>query len=401
MSSDINILVVDDVEQNLIAMEAVLARPGLRIRKASSGVEALEILLAEDVALALVDVQMPQMDGFELAELIRGSERTRNIPLIFLTAAALDRDHYFRGYEAGAVDFLYKPIDPRVLGSKVNVFVELYTQRATLDSQLQALRRALHLNELFTAVLGHDLRNPLSAVMNASAILTKLSEHPMAVSAAQRIQQTTVRMSKMVEQLLDVARIRSSGLVLQVRSTDYAEVCRHIVEELSVAAPERVRLEVRGDVMGEADPDRLAQVVSNLVGNALQHGEADSPIWVEVDGNHAERLTVRVSNRGVIPQHQLYKVFEPFQSGVLQRGPDHGQGLGLGLYIVKSFVEAHGGKVGAQSAAPQGTEFHFTIPRRVPAGGAPQADPLGLRAAGLAPEAVPAIAPAISRRPAP
>ncbi|WP_367399105.1 hybrid sensor histidine kinase/response regulator [Burkholderia multivorans] len=381
MSSDIKILVVDDVEQNLIAIEAVLARPGLVVRKASSGVEALEILLAEEVALALVDVQMPQMDGFELAELIRGSERTRHIPLIFLTAAALDRDHYFRGYEAGAVDFLYKPIDPRVLSSKVNVFVELYTQKATLDSQLRALRRALHLNELFTAVLGHDLRNPLSAVTTAAAILLKVSDNPTVLSAAQRIQQSTARMSDMVEQLLNVARIRSNGLVLQVQATDYAEVCRRIVDELAATAPQRVRLEVRGDVCGEADADRLAQVMSNLLGNALQHGEADSPIWVEIDGDHAERITVRVGNRGVIPPHRLRDVFEPFRSGTMEhRGPDRGQGLGLGLYIVKSFVEAHGGQVGAQSEAPQGTEFFFTIPRRVPQGGVSTRDPLGLAA---------------------
>ncbi|SAI70868.1 two component sensor kinase [Bordetella ansorpii] len=402
MSSDIKILVVDDVEQNLIAIEAVLARPGLVVRKASSGVEALEILLAEEVALALVDVQMPQMDGFELAELIRGSERTRHIPLIFLTAAALERDHYFRGYEAGAVDFLYKPIDPRVLCSKVNVFVELYTQRVTLDSQLQALRRALHLNELFTAVLGHDLRNPLSAVTTAAAILVKISENPMALSAAQRIQQSTSRMSKMVEQLLDVARIRSNGLVLQVTPTDYAELCTHIVDELAATAPQRVKFEVRGNVHGDADGDRLAQVVSNLLGNALQHGEAGSPIWLEVDGSHADRITVRVSNRGVIPPHQLHGVFEPFRSGEMeQRSPERGPGLGLGLYIVKSFVEAHGGQVGAHSAAPQGTEFHFTIPRRVPPGGTRGLDPLGLRPVEPAQGATAAGAPTLAHRPAP
>ena len=404
MSSPINILVVDDIAQNLVAIEAVLARPGLRVLKAASGVEALEILLAEEVALALVDVQMPQMDGFELAELIRGSERTRSIPLIFLTAASLDRDHHFRGYEAGAVDFLYKPIDSRVLCSKVNVFVELYTQKAAMAAQLESLRRALHMNELFSAVLGHDLRNPLSAVMTASAILLKVSDHPMVVSSAQRIQQCTQRMSKMVEQLLDVARIRSNGLALQPRATDYAELCRGIADELAGEAPRRVQLETRGDVQGEADPDRLAQVVSNLLGNALQHGEADAPVRLLVDGSHPAAITVRVANGGVIPPRQLARVFEPFQSGGPERGPDRGQGLGLGLFIVKSFVEAHGGTVGARSEAPRGTEFHFSIPRRgaagVPAAGASGRN-VPATPAPPAPAAAPGAGPVSGHRPVP
>src|SRR5207342_1172981 len=115
MEADTQVLIVDDVPQNLVAIAALLARPGVKVLQARSGTEALEILLVEEVALALVDVQMPQMDGFELAELIRGSERTRHTPLIFLTASASDPSRTFRGYEAGAVDFLHKPIDPQVL----------------------------------------------------------------------------------------------------------------------------------------------------------------------------------------------------------------------------------------------------------------------------------------------
>jgi len=361
--TDINVLVVDDVEQNLVAVEAVLARPGLRVLKAASGTQALEVLLAEPVALALVDVQMPNMDGFELAELIRGSERTRDIPLIFLTAHPRDHDHDFRGYDAGAVDFLHKPIDPRVLCSKVNVFVELYTQRARLASQLDELRQALYLNELFTAVLGHDLRNPLSAVVTGSKLLQRTSDDPRVAATAQRIEQSALRMSKMVEQLLDVARIRSNGLALRLQPMSYDDVCRGVADELAVNRPGCVQLEVLGDAQGQADPDRLAQVVSNLLGNALQHGDAASPVRLLVDGSQADAISVSVCNRGVIPPGLLDRLFEPFSCGPHERPGGQGQGLGLGLYIVKSFVEAHGGRVCARSDPEQGTEFRFTIPR--------------------------------------
>ena len=143
MTAPINILVVDDIEQNLVALDAVLARPDIVILKAGSGAEALELLLTHDVALALLDVQMPGMDGFELAELIRGSARTRDIPLIVRTAATREPTYSFRGYEAGAVDFLFKPLDVKALKGKVQVFVQLYQQKRELAAQLDELKRSL------------------------------------------------------------------------------------------------------------------------------------------------------------------------------------------------------------------------------------------------------------------
>src|ERR1700722_6060224 len=132
-------LLVDDLEENLLSLEALLRRDGLNILKARSGDEALELLLQHDVALALVDVQMPGLNGFELAELMRGNERTRRIPIIFVTAGSADRQRRFRGYEAGAVDFIYKPIEPDILRSKAQVFFELYRQRQQLAEQRDAI----------------------------------------------------------------------------------------------------------------------------------------------------------------------------------------------------------------------------------------------------------------------
>jgi two-component system sensor histidine kinase/response regulator len=360
--ADINILVVDDIEQNLIAIEALLTRPGIRVLKAGSGPAALEILLVEeDIALALVDVQMPEMDGFELAELIRGSDRTRTVPLIFLTAAAREPSASFRGYEAGAVDFLYKPIDGPVLRSKVNVFVELHDQKKRLSRQLEELRQSLYLNEMFTAVLGHDLRNPLSAVLNGAALLKIISDDPKITLAADRIQSSGRRMAKMVDQLLNVARIRSVGFELQLMDTDYEILCRTIVDELRGSEEDRIRLKTTGEVKGMVDIDRFSQVMSNLLGNALQHGKPGTAIDLHIDGSSAGVIRLCVHNDGVIPPEQLETIFEPFHLGAENRRST--QGLGLGLYIVKQFIEAHGGLVQVFSDEKEGTSFDVTMPR--------------------------------------
>lgn len=362
MTDKINVLAVDDVEQNLIAIEALIASPTVNVLKASSGNAALEILLTHEVALALLDVQMPQMDGFELATLIRGSERTRGIPLIFLTAAAREPEKYFRGYDAGAVDFLYKPIDPAVLKSKVGIFVELYSQKIQLASQLKALEQALRLNEMFTAVLGHDLRNPLSAVATGAAVILKASDDLRTRSAAERIQISTRRMVKMVEQLLDVARIRSHGLTLEPRLTNYLELCSSIADELEgQSTSRRVKIDSIGDVSGVVDPDRFSQVISNLVSNALQHGKSDTPVRVLINGRGPRSIDIDVANEGLIPAEDLPHVFESFNAGHASRKSR--QGLGLGLYIVKQFVVAHGGDVSVRSSAEAGTVFSVSIPR--------------------------------------
>src|ERR1700728_4495365 len=138
--SPVYFLLVDDLEENLLSLDALLRREGLTLLKARSGDEALELLLRHDVALALVDVQMPGLDGFQLAELMRGNERTRRIPIIFLTAGNADRQRRFRGYETGAVDFIYKPIEPDVLRSKAEVFYELYRQRQQIAVQRDELK---------------------------------------------------------------------------------------------------------------------------------------------------------------------------------------------------------------------------------------------------------------------
>jgi len=160
-----NVLVVDDVPQNLMAMRAILEDEGLSVLTAESGAQALELLLTHPVAVALLDVNMPEMNGFDLAELMRGSSRTREVPIIFLTASPRDLRRMFRGYDSGAVRFsCYKPVEPHVILSKVRVFVEMARQRELMRQNNERLARALSLNETMIAVMTHDLRTPLSVI---------------------------------------------------------------------------------------------------------------------------------------------------------------------------------------------------------------------------------------------
>jgi len=150
-NDNVTLLLVDDLEENLLAMAALLRGPGLHLLKARTGAEALELLLVNEIALALVDVQMPDMDGFELAELMRGSERTKHVPIVFVTAGAHDRKRLFQGYDSGAVDFLYKPIEPHILTNKVAVFLDLFRQKQALARE-SVLRRAIFNSANFSSI---------------------------------------------------------------------------------------------------------------------------------------------------------------------------------------------------------------------------------------------------------
>ena len=366
--SIVKLLVVDDIPQNLVAISALLRREGVEVLTAASGTEALEILLVEDVAVAMVDVQMPHMDGFELAELVRGSERTRHVPLIFLTASASDPTRTFRGYEAGAVDFLHKPIDPHVLRSKVDVFVELHAQRRAMAAQVEQLRQSLRMNELFVAVLSHDLRNPLSAVMNGANLLPMLTRDEKVLNTAGRIRSSGARMVRMVEQLLDIARVRGGRIEMRPAPADLHELSVALIQELQrEGEPPRVELTSAGATQGVFDPDRIGAAISNLIGNALQHGAQGTKIRVHIDGSDKDTLVLRVSNEGVIPPDVIGTIFEPFHSS----GPQGREGgLGLGLFIVKEFVAAHGGSIEARSDSGA-TVFEVRLPRDAQASRAP------------------------------
>lgn len=377
MSPPIKILAVDDIASNLTALDAVLAKPDVEIVHANSGAQALELLLEHEFGLAILDVHMPEMDGFELAELMRGSKRTSHIPILFLTAAGEDSQRAFRGYASGAVDFLFKPIDARVLAAKVDVFVQLARQKQQLAEQLKTAEQLLKTNEMLMAVLAHDLRTPLSAIIASASFLGRFGGEEKLRPATDRIQRSGERMARMVDQLLHVARLHGGRVHLNPQPADVRAICAAVVDECEVSHGKgRIALEATGNTEASVDPDLLAQVMTNLIGNALHHGEPETPITVRVDGGQAASVVVAVSNRGTIDAAVLPHIFEAFRSGgsglaAAQGGGQGGggansQGLGLGLYITRELVTLHGGKVEASSGAQEGgaTTFTVTLPRR-------------------------------------
>jgi len=387
LARPVPILIVDDLPENLLSLEAVLRRDGLEFIKARSGTEALEILLREEVALALLDVQMPEMDGFELAETMRGSERTRRIPIIFLTAGSNDRTRRFRGYEAGAVDFLEKPIEADILRSKVAVFSELYMQRRQLAVQrdnlkafaeenlrllkdsrdyTQALKEADRRKDEFLATLAHELRNPLAPIRNGLQILRMAPEGPRAEEVRGMMDRQLTHLVRLIDDLLDVSRVsrgridlRKERMSLQMAAHSALEASRPLIDanehRLSLDLPEEP-LWVEGDLT------RLAQVISNLLNNAAKYTPAGGDIRLTVrrrDG-HAD---IAVADNGLgIEAAMLPRVFDLFTQ--VDRHLDRSQGgLGIGLALVRKLVEMHGGTSRAESEGlGKGSTFTITLP---------------------------------------
>lgn len=361
--SVVKCLLVDDLEENLVALAALLKRDDVEILRARSGAEALDLLLAHDVALAIIDVQMPEMDGFELAELMRGSERTRQVPIIFSTAGLRDRHRMFKGYDLGAVDFLYKPIEPHILANKAEVFFQLYRQKQQLQQELRERTEALRLNEMFAAILSHDLRTPLGAILSGAQLLQARSNDELVQRIAGRLLSSGKRMARLVEDLLDLTRARLAGGIPIVRArADLGTIVQRVVQEQNAAYPgARIEVSSEGDLAGDWDGERLAQVVSNLIGNALQHGRPGEPVRVRVDGTPSAEVTVSVTNAGEIAPDVLPQLFDPFRRGEPATGRQ--PGLGLGLYIAQQIVLAHRGQVRVQAAAGKDVTFTVSIPR--------------------------------------
>lgn len=375
MSADepVPVLLVDDLPANLLALEALLAGENVTVLKAGSGADALELLLANDVALALLDVQMPEMDGFELAELMRGAERTRHVPIVFVTAGASDALRRFRGYEAGAVDFIAKPIEPDVLRSKARVFVDLYRQRRQIAAQRDelaavtaALRQADANKDRFLAVLAHELRNPVAALMSGLDLLGRPRAADQADEIRARMDRLLFHLSRMVEDLLDVSRISEGKVSLKTTQIDLATVIVSAVEgsrhNIEAAGHELTIDLLDAPVILDADHTRLAQVVANLLNNAAKYTPAGGKIALSA-GVTGDGVELRVADNGLgLPVDKLPYVFDMFMQVEEHRRNAQG-GLGIGLALVRQLVELHGGTIRVESAGVgQGCTFIVTLP---------------------------------------
>jgi len=364
---DVNVLLVDDLAENLLALEALIRQPGRRIFTARSGDEALSLMLEHSFALAILDVQMPAMNGFELAELMRGTERTRGIPIVFVSAAGREQNYAFRGYESGAVDFLYKPLDPHAVRSKVTVFVDLFRQRQELQAAQEGLQRAVTMRDDFMSMVSHELRNPLNSVYLQAQLRRKMLSGPnpprldAMLNMVDRDERQIRSMIRLLDDMLDVSRLRTGRLAMVPAPFDLAELARRVVEainEHAAAAGCSVTLEAPATLPTEGDEFRIEQVITNLLTNALRYGQG-KPVAVCVTRSETlASVSVRDQGMGIQPADQE-RIFEQFERA---EGTQQVPGLGLGLFISRQIVHAHHGRIEVRSVVGEGSEFIVHLP---------------------------------------
>ena len=372
----VKILLVDDLKNNLLALEGLLRRDDIEIFMAKSGEEALELMIPHDFALALIDVQMPGMSGFELAEFMRGTKKTKNVPIIFVTATAKEQSFSFKGYESGAVDFLLKPLDTHAVKSKVNIFIELYLQKIELKNQLETITKtqaqleaAVQIRDEFMAIASHELKTPLSTLLLYSNMrMQKLKKGNLAAFGAEELtkmfgsdEKQLRRIQHLIDDMLDVSRIDSGKLPLRLEKFDLTQLVREIVErnaEQFLMAGCPIHLDLCAEALGSWDRFRIEQVVMNLLTNAKRYG-GKSMILVQLKiENQRVRLTVRDRGQGIAPENhgRIFQKFERAESG------SQISGLGLGLYIVREILEAHQGTIEVQSQLGEGATFIVDLP---------------------------------------
>ena len=404
------ILVVDDQPMNLDAIDAVLAQTGCRLVRASSADQALLALLEQDFAAIVLDIKMPGMNGIDLADLIKARPRSRHVPILFLTAHMFNEREVLRGYGAGAVDYLTKPVHAEILRSKIAVFVELFrktrdlarmnealrsemAERARAEEALrianqdlearvrertQALERADRRKDEFLAMLGHELRNPLAPILSAIEVMQPSAPETAHTQARGVVRRQVRQMARLIDDLLDVGRITSDRFVLRTAPVELSAVVAAAVETSKPLITERRHhLQVtlpEARVTLIADAARLSQVLANLLTNAAKYTPAGGDIGLHVDLQDSG-LTISVIDSGVgIDEAVLPTIFDLFVRVEHPEGTSGG-GLGIGLALARRLVEMHGGRIDAASqCAGLGSQFVIWLPPAVLSGVAVDAD---------------------------
>jgi two-component system, sensor histidine kinase and response regulator len=381
----VNILLVDDQPANLIALEAMLQGLGQNLIKAESGREALKWLLTHDCAVILLDVKMPEMDGFETASLVRQRDRSRHTPILFLTAADNTQTQAVRGYAVGAVDYLVKPVVPEFVRSKVAVFVELAKKTELLRRQAQLLaqseqaaldlaeaRAALvrdleHKNrelESFSYAVSHDLRAPLRRIDSFSRAVLESQGERLDESGRQflsRVREASQHMSQLIDDVLYLSRVTRAEL--REQEVDLSALSNLILTRLGESEPQRnVEVKVRPGVVVAGDGQLLRIALENLLENAWKFtaNEPESRIEFGVTNASGESTYFVRDNGAGFDMTYVDRLFGPFQRLHAQH---EFPGSGIGLATVQRIIHRHGGRVWAEGLVGQGATFHFTLGR--------------------------------------
>jgi two-component system, sensor histidine kinase and response regulator len=392
-----HILLVDDHPENLLALEALLSDLGQPLVKARSGREALKRLLDNDFAVILLDVQMPGMDGFETAALIRQREKSRHTPIIFLTAVGRSDEQVFRGYAVGAVDYLFKPFMPEVLRAKVAVFVELFQKTAEVRRQAEQLavanqalqaviaarqradeeiktlnehlkRRAIELEmvnkelEAFSYSVSHDLRTPLRSIDGFGTML--LEDYSDVLDAQgkhylQRVREASQYMGQLIDDLLNLSRVMRTDI--RRTTVDLSALAHAVATELQQTQPRRqVEFVIAPGLVVGGDANLLRVVLVNLLGNAWKFTGNQAQARIEFGVTPQQGHTVYFVHDNGVGFDMAYadKLFGAFQR--LHRATEFA-GTGIGLATVQRIIHRHGGHIWAEGAVNQGATFYFTL----------------------------------------
>jgi two-component system sensor histidine kinase/response regulator len=359
-----NILIVDDEPLSLFALEAALGALGQNIVTARSGREALRCLLLKEFAVILLDIQMPEMDGFETATTIRQWDRTRDTPIIFMTAAVQSDTNIFRGYVVGAVDYVFKPVHPEILRSKLSVFVELARKTEIVKAQRDALQHIQQQKDELSALLVHDLKNPLNSIMTLAKLLTEPSFQDKTQEFAHDISAASSSMFRMVMNLLDISRSEDGVLTPvweQVELTEMLQQIRHQMSHLAQEHKQNITITAPSLLMIRADRDLLQRLFENLLDNALKYSPANAEIALQVKTSN-NTICVRLSDNGQgIPEEYREKIFEKYVQ--LETGKSKSS-RGLGLRFCRLAAEVHGGRIWVEENLPMGSVFCVELPMK-------------------------------------
>ena len=414
-----SILLVDDRADNLIALEAILEPLGVELDRAMSGEEALRQLLSKEYACVVLDVQMPGMNGFETARYIKARERTKHLPIIFLTAISKEERYVFEGYAAGAVDYLFKPFEPEILRSKVNVFVDLSRKTRQLERQAQQIReierrtlevkhttelaeqeaysaeqlqrvndqlrsandelrtrqaeleRAMGARSRFYASMSHELRTPINAVLGYTTLMLDEIYGPVTPRQAQsltRVAKAAQHLLELVNDVLDLSKIEAGRIELHVEAVRFPSVIEDLFVSVGPLADENgIELSVKheGEPYGiSTDPRRVRQIVLNLLSNAIKFGNG-KPVEVRTARQPDGGVEVLVCDQGIgIAKENLTRIFEEF----VQITRKDEQGTGLGLPISRRLAELLGGSLSVESELDKGSTFRLLLPNAIKPG---------------------------------
>ena len=373
------ILLVDDLEENLVSLEMVLGDFDVTFVKATSGSEALRKTIHDDFALAILDVQMPGIDGYETLALMRKRKKTRYLPVIFVSAIHQSELHIIKGIETGAVDFIPKPIIPEIIVGKVKNFLDLHRQKQELKSLLNKLEEnnkeleiqkekaeeATRVKSMFLANMSHEIRTPLNGILGLSKILEESGLETKQKELAEIITTSGENLLNIVNDILDFSKIESGQIQLENIEFDVRKIVENAIKLLKFNADKKgIQLSVNiseaitGQLIG--DPYRLNQIITNLINNAIKFTEEGS-VAVEVETIKKEtaqiELLFKITDTGIgISEEGTRKLFKEFSQTESSTTRKYG-GTGLGLAICNNLVSLMGGEIGVNSKVGEGSEF--------------------------------------------